>query len=434
MHLWALHVGGGVLRFQGLREKRAVLGAIALGILALWLGRGDALGGQGKRRRKRPTREGSRRRGRRLSPVVFPAPKFALHFSHKTHMEAGRLTCRSCHQAQWGSSRSADVSLVKKKSCLACHPEAKVPKGFGAKGNRDISRCKKCHSQFYRNGFPQKTVYPKPRVRFSHVLHRRKGVGCDECHGGVRKSTALGALHYPKMATCRACHQKRSASVRCTSCHRRKSAKRVRTHYPEGKLVPSRTLGVLDHTVRFKQKHAVAARSHRKDCRACHADSTCLRCHGGTKRVMSIHPANYRLRHASDARGKRQRCKSCHTRQRFCLGCHSRMGVAPTSNKPAYGPVGRKKFHPKNWASTASRSRSRNRHAVHAKRSVGACVGCHRESTCVKCHGSRGVGGHGVSPHGRTFKRSSRCRVAVRRNKRVCLKCHRSTSAHLRCR
>ncbi len=400
------------------------LGLVCLIMLVLWGDRGFS----------RNRGAVSRVHRSRTSPVVFPRPKYKLNFNHALHLKAGRMRCSSCHSAKSTSRKSGEVLLVGKKSCISCHPEAEVPPGFGAAGKRDTTTCLKCHTSFYPTGFPEKSLYPKPRITFSHELHRKQSVSCETCHAGVEKSTRLGEPHLPRMAQCRSCHTNRKVSVRCTTCHERRTSRLLRTDFPEGKLVPSNTLGLLNHSASFEKNHAAAARSHREECRMCHTDSTCLNCHGGVKRVMSIHPGNYRLNHAADARRQQTRCQSCHTRQRFCIGCHSRMGVSPTSNNPSYGPLGRKKFHPENWASTAARSPARNRHAVHARRSSGTCVGCHRESTCARCHSTTGVGGYGVNPHGRGFGRSPRCRTAVKRNKRVCLNCHSADSQRLLCR
>lgn len=368
-----------------------------------------------------------------VSPVVLPRPFVPLRFSHAKHLSRQGLRCAACHPRAHRSKNSTDVLTAKKKSCLKCHPEARVPPGFGRRGHRQNKRCRRCHTRFYPNGFPLPSRWPKPRLTFSHALHGRKGVGCAKCHPGVKKSRKPGRLHLVRMASCRACHRRRNASLRCVSCHRKKNSHRLQTAFKEGKLKPSGTLGLLNHTAGFRRQHKKAATAHRKQCRYCHTRSTCLRCHGGLRKVLSIHPGNYRLRHGAEARRRPQRCKACHTRQRFCLGCHQRMGVSSTSNNPAYGPRGRKKYHPRNWASALSRARTRNRHAIHARRSIGACVGCHRESTCQRCHATRSVGGYGHSPHGSGFARSTRCRRAVRRSKRACLKCHRVTDRHLRC-
>lgn len=369
----------------------------------------------------------------KLSPLVLPRPSIYLRFSHRSHLSRKRMKCRACHQSALSSKRSSDRLIPPKKSCLRCHPDAKVPKGFGRKGNRDTETCRKCHTKFYPNGFPVPSQIPKPKITFSHLLHRRKGETCLSCHAGAAKSTRAASRHLPSMSKCRGCHRRRKASIHCLTCHEKRSAKRLRTKFKQGKLTPSSTLGLLNHTPTFRNSHAAAARSHRKRCRACHSDGSCLRCHGGRRKVLSVHPGNYRLKHGSIARRRPQRCKACHTRQRFCLGCHQRAGVSPTSKKPGYGPQGKKKYHPAGWASTASRSRARNRHAIHAKRGIGACVGCHRESTCIRCHATSRVGGYGRNPHGRGFAGSTRCRRASKRNKRACLKCHPASSRRLRC-
>lgn len=238
----------------------------------------------------------------------------------------------------------------------------------------------------------------------------------------------------PRMKQCMDCHHRRKVADKCTTCHLKRDGHRMRVRYPEGKLIPTSSLGILAHGADFGRKHRVAAGARKKDCMACHTQRSCLRCHAGVRKVFSIHGANYRLRHGAEARRNATRCQSCHTRQRFCLGCHQRLGVSKQSPKSPYASTGPLRHHPADWSSSTARGLRRNRHAVHARRNLGACVGCHRESTCIRCHGSRTIRGLGVNPHPPNFGKSRRCRVLAQRNKRACIKCHMSSEPALRCR
>jgi hypothetical protein len=87
-------------------------------------------------------------------------------------------------------------------------------------------------------------------------------------------------------------------------------------------------------------------------------------------------------------------------------------------------------FHPPGWVEYDASSgqllavRGPNHHAFAAQRNLSACVSCHRESTCVGCHGrpSSPAGGLGFNPHGPAFAR--RCGALRDHNLRVCLRCH----------
>jgi len=376
---------------------------------------------------RRPARPSSRRGRAVPSPIVFPRPTIRLRFNHALHVGTMHLACTRCHKEKAGRMT---VSMA---SCTTCHAEAVIPKGFGRAGHRSHKTCSKCHQSYYANGFPRPTLYPKSHIRFPHHLHvTQSGASCTTCHGGVAGQTRLGGRHVPKMATCVSCHRRRRVASECTTCHERRDSRHLRVHFSRGTLKPGASLGLLEHGPTFRRHHGAAARSRQRTCQSCHEQSTCLKCHAGQRKVLSIHPGNYVLRHGSDARAHPGRCQACHTKQRFCLDCHRRMHV--TSDHPADRFRRRAHFHPPNWASAASRSLAHNRHAIHARRNLGSCVSCHRQSTCIRCHASRGVGGYGWNPHGPGFAHSRRCRMLVKRNRRTCLKCHRRFDPHLQCR
>jgi len=469
--------------------------------------------------------------------IVSPPPTLPLRFSHAAHRKRG-LSCGDCHGPARKSTRARDVLLPGKKACLQCHPEARVPEGYGRAGNRDTRPCRKCHRRFNAKGFPAAVVWRAPRFRFNHRLHLAKGSLCLDCHAGVDQATGRDPkLHLPKMKHCFRCHRKKGvgstaggvkgarggakgaragakatrasatgegagakatrasatgegagakatrarargegagpkatragakatrarargegagsadgpgatggpkrqkearegashakgtprASARCVTCHERLPGGRMRSTYPEGKLVPGASLPHLRHGPTFRKRHAVAANAHRSDCQACHLQATCLRCHGGVRRPASIHLGNWILRHGRQARANRKKCKACHTRQRFCLSCHSRVGFNPRSRKSPYGVPRRKQFHGPSWASSTRRGVGANRHAVHARRNISTCVSCHRETDCMRCHARRRTGGLGRSPHPPGFRNGPRCRRLMRKNRRACLKCH----------
>lgn len=401
------------MRGGGLAARRAAVLVLAAPLVAMlgWLG------GVRAAPPVRPARKAS-------TALVFPQPHRALRFSHAKH--AG-FSCAQCHPRAKTSVRSSDKLRPGKAACVSCHPEATPTKPSGRSGGlRRRRTCAKCHRQIDARGVPRMGRWPRPRVRFSHKLHADRGVACQRCHAGVARAGFASPTHLPAMRVCLGCHTGRpkEAPRRCATCHARLPGGRVRTHYPEGVLRPGPSLPSLDHGPTFRRHHGAAARSHRRTCESCHARATCLRCHGGLRRPASIHVGDYIHRHGREARANRQRCKACHTRQRFCLSCHQRMGVARSNAASPYRTPGLQHFHGPNWASSTAKGVAFNRHAIHARRSVGTCVSCHRERDCMRCHARRRVGGLGRSPHGPGFRGSRRCRVMLRRNQRACLKCH----------
>jgi hypothetical protein len=425
----------------------AVLGGRVFGCLIL-LGLGVALLGRQPRLDASPPGTPAK-----LLPgeLVSPRPVLPLRFSHAKH-SGSEFPCATCHVKATTSTASSDLLLPGMKDCVGCHEEARVPKGHGSPGMRDLSKCRKCHTAFNPKAFPEPVSWRAPRFRFSHRLHLDKGATCLGCHPGVERASRGGVadgLHLPRMKDCLVCHRGskalggagpggggaapskgggeaalRYASARCVTCHEREPGGRIRARFPDGDLRPGAALPHLQHGPSFSRDHRVAARAHRTDCEACHRQDQCLRCHGGVRRPASIHLGNWTLLHGREARANRQKCQSCHTRQRFCASCHRRVGLSPTSAQSPFGVPGIKRFHGERWASSAGGGAAQNRHAVGARRNVSSCASCHRESDCLRCHARKRVGGLGRSPHGPGFRHSRRCRTLLRKNQRSCLKCH----------
>ncbi|MFH2005264.1 MAG: cytochrome c3 family protein [bacterium] len=360
--------------------------------------------------------------------LLQPPPRITLRFPHKKH-KGDDFKCVTCHPQAKTSTRSADLLLPTKKVCVDCHDEAAIPKGYAQKKDANKNKtCKKCHTRFGDDLVPVKTTWKKPRYRFSHRMHVQQNIQCVTCHKGVDTAgPPNGTLHIPRMSQCLSCHNKNAkAPTRCTACHERVPGGRMRIRYPEGNLKPGRSLPHLEHGPTFGREHKSAARAYKNQCMQCHQRSTCLKCHGGVLKPASIHLGNYILRHGRDARANRSKCRSCHTRQRFCTDCHNKMGFKgrSTTNPSPYLTPGIRKFHGSNWASSAIRGSAANRHATHARRNVGTCVSCHRESDCMTCHARRRKGGLGRNPHGPGFRFSRRCKTLLKKNRRACLKCH----------
>jgi hypothetical protein len=109
------------------------------------------------------------------------------------------------------------------------------------------------------------------------------------------------------------------------------------------------------------------------------------------------------------------KCTSCHSTSTFCVPCHTRVGVAMSSPSA----VLTSRFHPDNWATA---KRTPGDHSFEAQKNITACVSCHVERDCVRCHGTSGVGGGGFSPHSPGF--INKCDTMYSKNPRPCFVCH----------
>jgi hypothetical protein len=385
------------MRMFGSRPISPTLGALA-GLLALTAGELAARG-------KTPL-------SLSLSPVIYPKKKNQLVFSHQNPRHR-QLPCDRCHRSIRRSISSQERNQPKEAICRPCH--AKITRAEMTVKQGPKEACSRCHRGYTGVGIPARPVRPQANLRFSHRLHLDKGASCEACH---RRQSAISM---PSMSRCRGCHERRGASNRCVVCHLSNKDGRVRTRYDSGKLRPRGTLVGDAHDQRFARSHKSVARSNRRYCESCHQPRTCLKCHSGTLRPVRIHPGDYATRHSLDARRNQPRCQSCHRSQTFCLGCHQRSGVGMESADSGFRPTTGRRFHAPRFAAT---KRGPGHHAYSAKRNIRTCSGCHRESTCVRCHGTRQRGMGGFSPHPKNFRFSTRCSMLSARNQRVCLKCH----------
>jgi hypothetical protein len=361
------------------------------------------------------------------SPVIFPAQRLPLSFSHAEHLRL-EIGCGDCHEYAARSRRAVDNNLPGENTCAACHEIDRArPDKEVAAGEPD-ARCDSCHPGWDGTGSPPRLVVPAPNLKFNHEAHAQRGIGCRDCHGdllaeGVGLATRA---QLPLMPRCLECHDGQQAPAGCTTCHISERDGRVRTDFPEGRLVPSGTLRGDAHDARFRTEHARVAQNDEGYCASCHVRSFCLDCHDGVVKPMDFHVGDYVNTHAVDARRGAIDCGACHRLQTFCTGCHARGGVAadprttvferPTAENPA--PSGR--FHPPGWVAGTSGGgilRAAADHSFQAQRNVAACASCHREDFCKACHGA-------VNPHPAGFGASARCRALADRSGRMCLRCH----------
>jgi c(7)-type cytochrome triheme protein len=366
-----------------------------------------------------------RERGER-SEIVYPQQQLPLRFSHARHLGPADLQCMDCHTKIARSDSALDNNLPAESVCAECHTIDRSKASDAA--------CGTCHLGFdAKSGAVQRADLGLPRLKFSHKRHLARGTLCKTCHGDLLAGGVALATrdHLPTMETCLGCHDGREASSQCTTCHLTEVGGIVRTRYPEGELRPGAEMQGAVHDVNFRTTHRFAAQNNQRLCASCHKKEFCVDCHDGVMKPMDFHAGDYVRLHAIDARRNQPDCSTCHRQQSFCVGCHSRTGVAADGkgsefSPPSAGPGGQR-FHPSGWVefapSLVQGERGPNHHAFEAQRNIRQCTSCHRESFCTQCHSAQ-VGSYGINPHPRSWLGSSRCRALVQRASRMCLRCH----------
>jgi hypothetical protein len=265
--------------------------------------------------------------------------------------------CMSCKATQpagkaWKTSSHADVS------CVQCH----VPPGVGSeikwrsrewlniwadylnvprvpsKGQRPADvNCLECHPL---NGIPD-------RVGDIHMPHEAhvdlRDLTCADCHSQVAHPKP-GQSSGVSMAVCSMCHKSEGAPSDCSFCH----------------VTPPPT-GV--HPRGYIQTHGRRALADQQACLRCHHDKAqfCDACHA--RPTPDHFSGTWRYTHGPKAKKDALGCSGCHDRDAFCEQCH-------------------RVRHPADWL---------REHGAVAARSPGACLVCHPQGMCDRCHEQRGV-------------------------------------------
>lgn len=353
------------------------------------------------------------------SPIVYPVQRLPLVFSHRQHLARG-ATCNTCH-ADARTSRSAVDNLIPTEAaCRACHPIDRAQPDLAVAG-QPPARCIACHPGYAPGRAVERVHVPTAPLKFDHAAHAR--TPCATCHGDMTKVDLATTQHLPTMQLCLSCHERGAQQRGCSDCHLAKRGGFIETDFPHGKLVPKHT-GLGDaHHAGFAKDHRVEAMQQGTTCAACHDRSECVACHQGVVKPMDFHPGNYLATHGVEAQRGKPDCSTCHRAQTFCVGCHERSGVGPRAPTAGYDPADPSaRFHPPGWAA-ATVGQSQNQHAREARRNLTSCASCHREETCLACHSADGAS-LSVSPHGKGWSGSARCRALDRGNRRMCLRCH----------
>lgn len=356
------------------------------------------------------------------SRAIVPTQRIPLRFDHRQHLAIGGVTCERCHSDARTSEQTSDRLVPPESVCAGCHS---IDRSQPERVATPSARCASCHEGFdpARPFAVARVEIPAANLRFSHRLHDRANVRCDDCHRSVRSTALATRFDLPTMRECTSCHQARGASTRCASCHRTEADGVLRTRFAEGWLNPPRWMNGMRHDADFWVNHRRIAAANPERCMDCHRERECVECHDGRIRDRRTHPNDYLSFHSVEARMASDRCTSCHREQSFCVGCHTRSGVAMNS---AAASRGGGRFHPafERWAGPVV---TNDHHAMEARRALSECVSCHVERDCVQCHAGRALGGAGANPHPPGF--TSQCGALLRASSRGCEQCHRDMSA-----
>lgn len=263
-------------------------------------------------------------------PARIDQPQAYLRFSHRLHALRG-VGCAKCHER-----RAGEPTLPRMALCLACHDAERAP-----------TRCASCHltnkdgrlitrlgaRQLKPQG-PQAGAAHTPSFALRHAPQARankrycdschRPEDCLRCHAGSLKPVRLHRgdylTHHAQDARrdqprCASCHRSQTF---CLSCHQRLGVARTSVR---GGFKPS--TGIAFHGPGYSSRrvgpghHKYSARRNIRTCASCHAESTCIRCHG-TRSAGSGGFAPH-----GPGFGRSLKCRALASRnQRVCLKCH----------------------------------------------------------------------------------------------------------------
>ena len=132
--------------------------------------------------------------------------------SHRRHIEAKEMKCRSCHQGVEGEARASFPTLA---DCMDCHKRAQGTDPREPAVRQWAERAQE---------IPWIQVNRLPsHVYFSHAAHvTLANMDCQPCHRDmtlVSEPMQEPDVHLD-MKGCLACHRDKKASVECVACHR----------------------------------------------------------------------------------------------------------------------------------------------------------------------------------------------------------------------
>ncbi|HEY0673273.1 MAG TPA: cytochrome c3 family protein [Longimicrobiales bacterium] len=378
-----------------------------------------------------------------------------LKFEHPEHFaEAKDSDCAACHAKSPGAKRM-NVVRAQAETCIACHQKDKgaAPVQHFAQNND----CTQCHKPLRDAralagtqiaAFPQPPSHKQADFLQAHARTDLSGVAscatchtaesCSRCHANARDVKVIAALGNNELVTGLVAGKKAvypeppdhkragfaeshgalaEANVqRCSNCHTREGCLQChsgRVAADEIAALPLRDVAPgVDmpargrvHPANFATAHGNTAGANGESCTSCHAESFCSDCHQGAD-SRKFHPANFVSRHAQAVYAGETECSSCHSRETFCQSCHNRLGMTANGERTT-------QFH-------TGQAIWLLQHGQPARQNLESCTSCHTQSSCARCHSSKG--GWGVSPHGSAVPSGK----LADKNQITCLRCHYS--------
>jgi len=299
--------------------------------------------------------------------LPFDNPEREIVYSHKYHIEAGKMECSSCHQNfdQVDYSHENDKGMPEMELCFGCHNDGleKTKTEFqkiNQSGMAASKNCELCHTDLL-------SLKPKTHYNIDFV----------KLHG---KEAKVGRFDN----NCQTCH----TESYCQTCHNGSPLLAM-------KDVASNKMS--DRSTKIGNS----------------ADSKNLT-------LQSVHSLNYVFTHGFDARTKKTECYTCHNQQTFCNDCHS--GDADGIRK-------KPKWHTTAGFTTIGRNSGGGTHAGYAKREIETCAGCHdtqgSDPVCTMCHvDPDGIKGTNPKTHDKDFSKAGEAGLWHHDDGAVCFNCH----------
>jgi hypothetical protein len=131
-----------------------------------------------------------------------------IAFSHAHHAGQYEIKCEFCHAY---ARRGPVAGIPSVERCVGCHrsiltEQPEIQKLLAYWENEEP--------------IPWVRVHNLPDyVRFNHKAHIRADVGCENCHGDVRRMEIAQQVEPLTMGWCLDCHKEREASRDCLVCH-----------------------------------------------------------------------------------------------------------------------------------------------------------------------------------------------------------------------
>jgi hypothetical protein len=323
--------------------------------------------------------------------------------------QATGVTCSKCHQSL-GEATTLTVDQIALFPQPSDHERDDFLSTHSSGAAEDLARCAVCHTRdscqrCHLNGEQISSIQDLPRdERVASLAADRPGRWpAPANHGRLDWSESHGAEANESIGTCANCH----AQPSCETCHGDGEPVVIRelpvptSDGPQGVMFAAG--GPPGHTPDFKTQHRSAAVAGIPDCSTCHTESYCADCHDGPS-SPGFHPVNFVARHGAEAFATETECSTCHSSEAFCRDCHEGIGFAQGGRSGAA-------YHDATDSWLIGHGRA-------ARQDMEACVTCHQQSSCLRCHSAKD--GWRVNPHGPDFDPD---RVADR-SEQSCAICH----------